>query len=52
MEHAKDCATRIEETKGKLDELTMNVAQFYCDALDALSVPGLEGSPNHMGLIC
>jgi hypothetical protein len=52
MEYAKDCATRIEETKGKLDELTTNIAQLYCDALDVLSVPVLEGNPDHAGLIC
>lgn len=44
IERARDYAMRIEETKGKLDELELNVTEFYCDALDALSVPGLEGA--------
>jgi hypothetical protein len=51
IEHARDYATRIKETKGQLDDLTLNVTKVYCDALDALSAPSLE-SAVQPGLFC
>ena len=42
IEFAKNCAMRIEETEEKLEDLTLNVDQFFCDALDALGPPNIK----------
>ena len=33
---------RIEETQEKLEDLTLNVRQYFCDALDALGPPNIK----------
>jgi hypothetical protein len=49
IEFAKNYATRIEEAQEKLEELTLNVDQFFCDALDALGPPNIEEAAHHVG---
>ena len=44
IDYAKKYAMRIEETEEKLEDLTLNVNQFFCDALDALVISKSGGA--------
>jgi hypothetical protein len=48
---AEECAIRIQETQEQLANITHNIDQVYCDALDALltstKAPGTADKPSN-----